>query len=166
MNDNVFDIPETIKRHYNLHSFEHEFLGYPEPKEYNEFEKIQMKRAMFGVKNYTRLNSSLAIYDLMDIPIELFKEIEFISERKIAITFYESQEFCVEKYFQTNFDVIKDKIFTIKYLNNEGFSIRTDSYTIENLCGVQKEPLTNEVKDITVKIILECNRHDISTCKE
>ena len=166
MSDNVFDIPETIKRHYNPHSFEHEFLGYPAPKEYNEFEKIQIKRAMFGGKNYTRLNSSLVIYELMDIPTELFKGIEFISERKVAITFFESQEFCVEKYFQTNFDVITDKNFIIKYLNNEGFAIRTDSYTIEKLDGVQKEPLTNEIKDITVKIILECNKHDISTCKE
>lgn len=166
MSDNVIYIPESIKSIGDVRNFEAEFLGYPAPKEYSEIEKIQMKRAMFGGKNYTRLNTSLVIYDLMDIPTELFKGIEFISERKIAVTFYESQEFCVEKYFQTNFDVIKDKIFTIKYLNNEGFAIRTDSYTIEKLDGVQKEPLTNEVKDITVKIILECSKHDISTCKE
>ena len=168
MSDNVFDIPESIKRHYNPHSFEHEFLGYPAPKEYNEFEKIQMKRALFGGKNenYTKLRCDLWICEFMDIPCELFKSVEFISEHTVSITFYESEQFCVEKYFQLNFDVIRDKNFIIKYLNKEGYAIRTDTYKVAKLNNVEKEPLSNLVDNITVKITLECSNHGISTCKE
>lgn len=167
MSNKVFDIPESIKSVDSVRRFEAEFLGYPVPKEYSEIEKIQMKRAMRGAKNnYTRLSSSLWLLEFMDIPFELVKSVEFISEYKLAITFYETQEFCVEKYFQTNFDIIKDKNFSIKYLNKEGYVARTDTYNVVKLGGIEKEPLTNEVKDITVKITLECSNHDISTCKE
>ena len=136
-------------------------------KDYNEFEKIQLKRAMVGVKyGYTRLSDSLTLIQFLDIPEELFKSVEFITEYKLGITFYESAEFCVEKYFKTNFDLIQGKKLIIKYLNKEGFAVRTDSYKISSLVNIMKEPLTRENKDLTVKIILECNGHDISTCKE
>lgn len=136
-------------------------------QQYNEFEKLQMKRAMAGVKfGYTRLIDSLTLIQFLDIPEELFKSIEFISEYKLGVTFYESAEFCVEKYFKTNFDLLKDKKLTIKYLNKEGYAVRTDEYEISKMVDIMKEPLTRENKDLTVKIILECSGHDISTCKE
>ena len=122
---------------------------------------------MVGVKyGYTRLSDSLTLIQFLDIPEELFKSVEFITEYKLGITFYESAEFCVEKYFKTNFDLIQGKKLIIKYLNKEGFAVRTDSYKISSLVNIMKEPLTRENKDLTVKIILECNGHDISTCKE
>lgn len=136
-------------------------------QQYNEFEKLQMKRAMAGVKFvYTRISDSLTLIQFLDIPEELFKSIEFISEYKLGVTFYESAEFCVEKYFKTNFDLLKGKKLTIKYLNKEGYAVRTDEYEISKMADIMKEPLTRENKDLTVKIILECSGHDISTCKE
>lgn len=144
--------------------------GFNEPwkkKEYNEFEKIQLKRAINGIKNgYTRLSNSLILFEFLDIPEELFKGVEFITEYKLGVTFYESAEFCIEKYFKTNFDLLKGKKLTIKYLNKEGYAVRTDEYEISKMVDIIKEPLTLENKDLTVKIILECSKHDISTCKE
>lgn len=165
MSDNVFDIPKGLKSYESFKLFENEFYGYPKNDEYNEFEKIKIKSAIKG-KEYHRISSSLWVAECMDIPSELIKSVEFVSEYKLAITFYESEEFCVEKYFQTNFDIIKDKKFIIKYLNKEGYAVRTDSYTISKLCSIDKKPLTNEIEDIKVKITLECKNHDISTCKE
>lgn len=165
MSDNVFDIPKGLKSYESFKLFENEFYGYPKNDEYNEFEKIKIKSAIKG-KEYHRIYSSLWVAECMDIPSELIKSVEFVSEYKLAITFYESEEFCVEKYFQTNFDIIKDKKFIIKYLNKEGYAVRTDSYTISKLCSIDKKPLTNEIEDIKVKITLECKNHDISTCKE
>lgn len=138
-----------------------------EKKQYSEFEKIQLKRAIAGIKyGYTRLSESLTLIELLDIPEELVKSVDFITEYKLGITFYESIEFCVEKYFKTNFDILKGKKLIIKYLNKEGFSVRTDEYEISKMIDIMKEPLTRETKDLTVKIILECSKHDISTCKE
>jgi hypothetical protein len=136
-------------------------------QQYNEFEKLQMKRAISGVKfGYTRISDSLTLIQLLDVPEELFKSIEFITEYKLGVTFYESAEFCVEKYFKTNFDLLKGEKLTIKYLNKEGYAVRTDEYEISKMVDIMKEPLTRENKDLTVKIILECSGHDISTCKE
>ena len=138
-----------------------------EKKQYTEFEKIQLKRAIAGIKHgYTRISESLTLIELLDIPEELVKSVDFITEYKLGITFYESIEFCVEKYFKTNFDILKGKKLIIKYLNKEGFSVRTDEYEISKMIDIMKEPLTRESKDLTVKIILECSKHDISTCKE
>jgi len=138
-----------------------------EKKQYSEFEKIQLKRAIAGIKyGYTRISESLTLIELLDIPEELVKSVDFITEYKLGITFYESIEFCVEKYFKTNFDILKGKKLIIKYLNKEGFSVRTDEYEISKMIDIMKEPLTRETKDLTVKIILECSKHDISTCKE
>ena len=61
---------------------------------------------------------------------------------------------------------MKGKKLTIKYLNKEGYAVRTDEYEISKMVDIMKEPLTRENKDLTVKIILECSGHDISTCKE
>lgn len=165
MSDNVFDVPKGLKSYDSFKFFQNELCGYPEQYDYNEFEKLKIKSAIKG-KEYHRISSSLWVAEFMDIPSELIKSIEFVSEYKLAITFYESEEFCVEKYFQGKFDIIKDKNFVIKYLNKEGYAIRTDSYTISKLCSIDKNPLTNEIEDIKVKITLECKNHDISTCKE
>lgn len=165
MGDNVINVPESLKSYDSIKFFENEFYGYPERNEYNEFEKLKIKSAIKG-KEYHRISSSLWVAEFIDIPSELIKSIEFVSEYKLAITFYESEEFCIEKYFQANFDLIDGKKLTIKYLNKEGYAIRTDTYTVTKLCGIDKKPLTNEIEDIKVKITLECKNHDISTCKE
>lgn len=163
-NQGVISVPKELMGMESYMRFKKDYLGYPES--YSEIERIQMKRAINGGKRYGRLTSSLWVVEFMDIPVELIKSVEFVSEYKIAITFYESDEFCVEKYFQTNFDVLKDKIFYIKYLNKEGYAVRTDSYKVSKLSSIEKEPLTNEANDIIVKITFECSNHDISTCKE
>lgn len=164
-NHGVIGVPKDLMGMDSYNRFKNEFYGYPEWNDYNEIEKLKIKSAIKG-KEYHRISSSLWVAECMDIPSELIKSVEFVSEYKLAITFYESEEFCVEKYFQTNFDIIKDKNFIIKYLNKEGYAIRTDSYTISKLCSIDKNPLTNEIEDIKVKITLECKNHDISTCKE
>ena len=164
-NHGVIGVPKGLMSMDSYNRFENEFYGYPERNDYNEYEKIKIKSAIKG-KEYHRISSSLWVAEFMDIPSELIKSIEFVSEYKLAITFYESEEFCVEKFFNTNFDIIKDKNFIIKYLNKEGYAIRTDSYTVTKLNGIDKMPLSNEIEDIKVKIILECKNHDISTCKE
>lgn len=165
MSDNVFEVPKSLKSYDSFKLFQNEFYGYPKNNEYNEFEKLKIKSAIKG-KEYHRISSSLWVAECMDIPSELIKSVEFVSEYKLAITFYESEEFCVEKYFQTNFDNIREKKIIIKYLDKEGYAIRADSYVVKNLSKVEKEPLTNEIRDITVKITLECKNHDISTSKE
>lgn len=164
-NHGVIGVPKDLMDVDSYNRFKNEFYGYPERNDYNEIEKLKIKSVIKG-KEYHRISSSLWVAELMDIPSELIKSIEFVSEYKLAITFYESEEFCVEKYFQTNFDIINDKNFIIKYLNKEGYAIRTDTYTITKLCDIDKKPLTNEIEDIIVKITLECKNHDISTCKE
>jgi len=162
MSDNVFYVPKRLKSYDSFKLFENEFYGYPERNEYNEFEKLKSSIK----RKYHRISSALWVVEFIDIPSELIKSVEFLSEYKLAVTFYESEEFCVEKYFQTNFDIIKDKKIIIKYLNKEEYAIRTDSYTISKLCSIDKKPLSNEIEDIKVKITLECKNHDISTCKE
>lgn len=149
-NHGVIGVPKDLMGMDSYYRFQNEFYGYPKNDEYNEFEKLKIKSAIKG-KEYHRISSSLWVAECMDIPSELIKSVEFVSEYKLAITFYESEEFCVEKYFQTNFDIIKDKNFI---------------YTIYKLCSIDKKPLTNEIEDIKVKITLECKNHDISTCKE
>lgn len=164
--DNNFEGWNPDGKIYNDKSvrfFQNEIFGYP--PDYNEIERLKIKQAIKG-KEYHRISSSFWTAEFMDIPFDLIKSVDFVSEYKLAITFYESEEFCVEKYFQANFDIIKDKNFIIKYLNKEGYAIRTDSYTVIKLCGIEKKPLTNEDEDIIVKITLECKNHDISTCKE
>ena len=166
-NHGVIGVPKDLMGMDSYIRFKNEFLEYPPQRELNEFEKFEMRRAIQNKGNkYTRISSELWLCEFMDIPRELVKSIEFVSEYRLAITFYESEEFCVEKYFQINFDVIKDKNFIIKYLNKEGYIVRTDSYKVTKLSGIEREPLTNEIKSITVKITLECSNHDISTCKE
>ena len=165
MSENMVDVPKGLKSYDSFKLFQNEFYGYPKNYEDNEFEKLKIKSSIKG-KEYHRISCYLWVAEFMDIPSELIKSIEFVSEYKLVITFYESEEFCVEKYFQTNFDIIKDKNFIINYLNKEGYAIRTDSYTISKLCSIDKNPLTNEIEDIKVKITLECKNHDISTCKE
>lgn len=136
-------------------------------KQYSEFDKILLKRAISWKKNeYTRLKNSLTLVELLDVPQELVKNVDFITENKIGITFYESVEFCVEKYFKTNSDLIQNKKLTIKYLDKEGFAVRTDEYEISKLDYIVKESLNQDGVDLTVKIILDCKSHDISTCKE
>lgn len=164
-NHGVIGVPKDLMGMDSYNRFKNEFLEYPKNDEYNEYEKLKIKSAIKG-KEYHRISSSLWVAEFIDIPSELIKSVEFVSEYKLAITFYESEEFCVEKYFQTNFDIIKDKNFIIKYLNKEGYAVRTDSYIISKLCSIDKKPLTNEIEDIKVKITLECKNHDISTCKE
>lgn len=161
----MFDVPKGLKSYDSFKLFQNELYGYPKNYEYNELEKLKIKSAIKG-KEYHRISSSLWVSEFMDIPSELIKSIEFVSEYKLAITFYESEEFCVEKFFNTNFDLIDGKKLTIKYLNKEGYTIRTDTYTVTKLCDIDKKPLTNEIEDIIVKITLECKNHDISTCKE
>lgn len=164
----LMGVPGSLKDGIKIASFKNNYLGFPlENENYNEFDKIRIKRGIFGKnENYTKLRCDLWICEFMDIPCELFKSVEFISEHTVSITFYESEQFCVEKYFQLNFDVIKDKNFIIKYLNKEGYAIRTDTYKVAKLNNVEKEPLSNLVENITVKITLECSNHGISTCKE
>lgn len=167
MSNDIIGVPKNLMGMDSYIRFKNEFLGYPPQRELNEFEKFEMRRAIQSKgSNYTRISSELWLCEFMDIPNELIKSIDFVSEYKLAITFYESEEFCVEKYFQTNFDVIKDKNFIIKYLNKEGYIVRTDSYKVTKLSGIERESLTNEIKSITIKITLECSNHDISTCKE
>ena len=165
VNHGVIGIPKDLMGMDSYNRFQNEFYGYPERNDYNEYEKPKIKSAIKG-KEYHRISSYLWVAEFMDIPSELIKSIEFVSEYKLAITFYESEEFCVEKFFNTNFDLIDGKKLTIKYLNKEGYTIRTDTYTVTKLLGIDKKPLTNEIEDIKVKITLECKNHDISTCKE
>ena len=164
-NHGVIGVPKYLMGMDSYNRFQNEFYGYPKNNEYNEFEKLKIKSAIKG-KEYHRISSALWIAEFIDIPSELIKSVDFLSEYKLAITFYESEEFCVEKYFQTNFNIIEGKKFVIKYLNKEGYAIRTDSYTVTKLNGIDKMPLSNEIEDIKVKITLECKNHDISTCKE
>jgi hypothetical protein len=164
-NHGVIGVPKDLMGMDSYNRFQNEFYGYPERNDYNEYEKLKIKSAIKG-KEYHRISSSLWVAEFMDIPSELIKSIEFVSEYKLAITFYESEEFCVEKFFNTNFDLFDGKKLTIKYLNKEGYAIRTDTYTVTKLLGIDKKPLANEAEDIKVKITLECKNHDISTCKE
>lgn len=164
-NHGVIGVPKDLMGMDSYNRFQNEFYGYPKNYEYDEIEKLKIKSAIKG-KEYHRISSALWIAEFNDIPSELIKSVEFLSEYKLAITFYESEEFCVEKYFQTNFNIIEGKKFVIKYLNKEGYAIRTDSYTVTKLNGIDKMPLSNEIEDIKVKITLECSNHDISTCKE
>ena len=162
-NEKNFYVPDYLKTPEAIKRFEENYYSVPK---FNEFDKIQMKRSIRGGKLYSRLNTSLYILEFMDIPFELVKRIEFIGEKKLEITFFETAEFCVEKYFETNFDVLKDKKLKIKYLNKEGFAIRTDEYVVSKLRGTKKGPLSYEIEDLTYQVILEYSSHDISTCKE
>lgn len=164
-NHGVIGVPKDLMGMDSYNRFQNELYGYPENDEYNLFEKLKIKLPIKG-KEYHRISSALWIAEFIDIPSELIKSVDFLSEYKLAITFYESEEFCVEKYFQTNFNIIEGKKFVIQYLNKKGYAIRTDSYTVTKLNGIDKMPLSNEIEDIKVKITLECSNHDISTCKE
>lgn len=165
MSDKVIDVPKGLNSYDSFRFFQNELYGYPEWNKYNEIEKLKIKSAIKG-KEYHRISSSLWVVEFMDIPSELIKSIEFVSEYNLEITFYESEEFCIEKYFQLNFDVLKNKILQIKYLDSEGYCIRHDSYTISKIGEIKKDTLSNEISNLTIKIIFECKKHDISTCKE
>ena len=85
----------------------------------------------------------------------------------MEITFNETAEFCVEKYFRTNFDVLKDKKLILRYINKKGEVIRNDEYTVVNLVSIKKESLDiNDDGKLKIKVVLECKNYDISTCKE
>lgn len=165
MSEDLFPIPKELKTVSSVRNFEENFYG-KHGDGYTDFEKIQMKRAISGGKLYTRLNSSLWVAGFMNIPYELIGSVEFVDNNKLVITFFETVEFSIEKYFEINSDLIKNEIFSIKYLDKEGNFIRTDDYTISEIGSIAKDPITREMKDLTIKITLYYKKHDISTCKE
>ena len=114
---------------------------------------------------YKFLKCNRFIFEFMDIPYYIVKNVEFVSEYKINVSFAEIAEFCVEKYFLDNFNVLQNKKIILKYLDETGYTIRTDTYTLKKICEIKKSTL--DYKDdnyAIIKILFECGSHDISTC--
>lgn len=176
MSDRVFEIPESLKTRESMIRFQQEYCMMPEinaeDKQYDEYVKLYgagevNARLKHNLQNFTYLEKNYFVFDFMDIPSSLVKKIDFISENVLEVTFNETVEFCVEKYFRTNFDVLKDKKLILRYINKKGEVIRNDEYTVVNLVSIKKESLDiNEYGRLKIKVVLECKNHDISTCKK
>lgn len=175
MSDKIYGIPDSLKTRESVNRFKQEYLMIPEAD--GENNKYDDYVKMFGVAEmsarikrdipFTYLGKDYFILVFMDIPSSLVKKVDFISDKVLDITFVESFEFCVEKYFKTNFDVLKDKKLILRYINRKGELVRTDEYIVSNLLGVKKESLDiDNNENLKIKVTLECSKHDISTCKE
>ena len=105
MSEDLFPIPKELKTVSSVRNFEENFYG-KHGDGYTDFEKIQMKRAISGGKLYTRLNSSLWVAGFMNIPYELIGSVEFVDNNKLVITFFETVEFSIEKYFEIKINIV------------------------------------------------------------
>lgn len=115
----------------------------------------------------TILKSNRFVFQFMDVPHYLVQSVEFVSEYKIEVSFIETAEFCIEKYFKENFDVLQGKNLSLKYLDECGVIVRTDTYTLKKIGDIKKCSLDyDNDKRVIIKILFDCTNHDISTCKE
>lgn len=159
MND-VFEIPESLKSNEAVKRFKSEFLAYPKPEK-------NILKPENDFPPFTILKCNRFVFKFMDIPYYMVNNVEFLSENKFAVYFFETAEFCVEQYFKKNFDVLEGRKIFLEYLDETGVVVRTDTYTVKKIGEMSKSTLDyKSEKDLIIRVLFECNEHGISTCKE